>query len=287
LKVLFKRFTRKRNDEFEKGDFQTMRKYWGLIKQGYKVALQYRFDFVMGLIRIPLSLVVFYFLWKAVFSYSAEDVINGYSFAEMVSYYVLSMIVGTFTWFDFDGWIRWGVKTGNIVGDFMMPMNLIYIYLFAQFGIKSLGLVIHLLPTLFIGVFFFGLQFTGVLNLVLFGFALVCAVFLSFFFTMFVGMLSFWFVEIKGLIKVKNVMLAFFSGTIIPLSFFPEIIQKVFDFLPFQYMRYVPINFYLGLYDFSQIVFYLVMMVLWVLIMWVVVYFETKFALKKATGVGI
>jgi ABC-2 type transport system permease protein len=39
------------------------------------------------------------------------------------------------------------------------------------------------------------------------------------------------------------------SGVLIPLTLFPEIIQKVFFFLPFQFITYVPIRVFIGSYE--------------------------------------
>ena len=36
------------------------------------------------------------------------------------------------------------------------------------------------------------------------------------------------------------------GGAIIPLSFFPQILQKVFFYLPFPFLIYLPMRIYLG-----------------------------------------
>ena len=145
-----------------------MGSYLALLKGGYKVALQYRFDFVVGLFRIPLTLIIFYFLWKAVFAFNGTDVINGYTFETMVGYYVLSMVVGMFTWMDIDNWLRWDVKSGEVVSEFMRPLNFVFQYLFIQWGMSSLSVLISLVPTLVIGYLFVGLMFFGWVNFLFF-----------------------------------------------------------------------------------------------------------------------
>tara|TARA_Y100000310_G_C20655928_1_gene801956 strand:+ start:959 stop:1753 length:795 start_codon:yes stop_codon:yes gene_type:complete len=264
-----------------------MGSYLALLKGGYKVALQYRFDFVVGLFRIPLTLIIFYFLWKAVFAFNGTDVINGYTFETMVGYYVLSMVVGMFTWMDIDNWLRWDVKSGEVVSEFMRPLNFVFQYLFIQWGMSSLSVLISLVPTLVIGYLFVGLMFFGWVNFLFFIVSLVLAMAIVFLVTMFVGLLAFWLTDISGIIKVKNMFIAFLSGTLIPLSFFPEVVQKVFAFLPFQYMKYIPINIYLGIYTVNEILFHLGVMVLWVIGLYVLVHYQSKLALKKMSGVGI
>jgi ABC-2 type transport system permease protein len=45
------------------------------------------------------------------------------------------------------------------------------------------------------------------------------------------------------------------AGAIIPLSFFPEVLQKIFLLLPFHFLIYLPMKIYLGKIPLSQIPF--------------------------------
>jgi ABC-2 type transport system permease protein len=52
--------------------------------------------------------------------------------------------------------------------------------------------------------------------------------------------------SILGLLRAKYFLLELFSGLLIPISFFPQAFQDIFNFLPFQYISYVPVLIYLG-----------------------------------------
>jgi ABC-2 type transport system permease protein len=43
------------------------------------------------------------------------------------------------------------------------------------------------------------------------------------------------------------------GGAIIPLSFFPQILQKIFMLLPFPFLIYLPMRIYLGKIHVSQV----------------------------------
>jgi ABC-2 type transport system permease protein len=43
------------------------------------------------------------------------------------------------------------------------------------------------------------------------------------------------------------------GGAIIPLSFFPQILQKIFMLLPFPFLIYLPMRIYLGKIPVSQV----------------------------------
>jgi ABC-type uncharacterized transport system permease subunit len=82
-----------------------MSKSSGIIKSGFKLGLAYRFHFFVGLIRIPIALVIYYFLWASIYAYNSTPVIKGFTFQDMITYYVMSMIVAMFIWCDIETWM--------------------------------------------------------------------------------------------------------------------------------------------------------------------------------------
>jgi len=61
-----------------------------------------------------------------------------------------------------------------------------------------------------------------------------------------VGTLALHIVSILGVIRAKYAIVEFFSGLLIPISFFPPGLQRVMAFFPFQYVSFTPLQFYLG-----------------------------------------
>ena len=61
---------------------------------GFKVAMRYRFNFLVSLITVPASVLIYYFLWSSVFGYTGQEIIRGFTLNEMIGYYVVSMIAG-------------------------------------------------------------------------------------------------------------------------------------------------------------------------------------------------
>lgn len=82
------------------------------------------------------------------------------------------------------------------------------------------------------------------------------------------GMIAFFTTYIFGMTMAKNAILSFLTGQLIPLSFFPEGVQKVFDFLPFSSMIYTPVMIYLGKYSGNELAFVLLRQAVWVLILY-------------------
>jgi ABC-2 type transport system permease protein len=61
-----------------------------------------------------------------------------------------------------------------------------------------------------------------------------------------VGLLAFWTQATWYLSWYVRAGVAFFGGTVIPLWFYPDALEKLSQFLPFRYISFEAINYYLG-----------------------------------------
>ena len=100
------------------------------------------------------------------------------------------------------------------------------------------------------------------------------------------GMIAFFTTYIFGLQMVKSAVLSFLTGELIPLSFFPAVFQKVFDFLPFSSMVYTPVMIYLGKYSGSELMFVLARQVIWIVILYVLGSLIWKKVTKRLVVLG-
>ena len=60
------------------------------------------------------------------------------------------------------------------------------------------------------------------------------------------GMTAFFLVKASGVRVMYQLFAQIFSGVLIPLNFFPELVQKIMLFLPFQYTNYIPAMVWTG-----------------------------------------
>jgi ABC-2 type transport system permease protein len=65
--------------------------------------------------------------------------------------------------------------------------------------------------------------------------------------------LAFWTTRIYSLAEFFWAVRVLFSGQFVPLPLMPPVIQKIADFLPFQYFIYLPIQIFLGKVPFETI----------------------------------
>lgn len=84
----------------------------------------------------------------------------------------------------------------------------------------------------------------------------------------------------------KEALLAFLTGQLIPISFFPEILQNIFQYLPFSSMIYTPVMIYLGKYTGQTLYFMLLRQFIWVILLYVLGSLIWKKVTKRLVVLG-
>ena len=257
-----------------------------LVRTGFKEAVAYRFHFYVTLITAPLQLIIYYFLWQSIFSYSGQEIIRGFTFEGIIAYYALNMLVAFFTWSHVDEWLEHGVRRGELLNFLLKPFKIIYTYFFNQLGLTSLAIILEIIPLFLLAIFFFGVEIAPLFYFMAFIISICLALLLNFFITYLVGMMAFWFKKIAGIRRVRRALVIFLSGGMIPLTFFPETFQKVFSFLPFQYIRFIPINIYLETYSYLKTLTLIGVQIIWILILYLIAELIWYKAFRKFAGAG-
>ena len=98
---------------------------------------------------------------------------------------------------------------------------------------------------------------------VLYLFSLTLAYLINFFFNICFGFSAFVFKNLWGSNLLKTSIVAFMSGSLIPLAFFPKVISDILSFLPFSSLIYTPVMIIVGKYDASQILQALLLQLFW------------------------
>ncbi|MEA3430153.1 MAG: ABC-2 family transporter protein [Nanoarchaeota archaeon] len=264
-----------------------LRQLKGQINAGFKTALAYRFDFFVTLFTAPISLIIYYFLWKSIFEYSGAEIINGFTFTAMVSYYVLNMIVGFFTWSDVEKWMQFDILRGELVFELLKPVRHMTSAICFEGGMNLLSIIIQAIPILAVGILFFAMPAASIINFLLFIVALIVAYLIYFMISYIIGVAAFWLKRIDGLHRAKKPIITFLAGGLIPLTFFPEGLQAALKYLPFQYVRFIPINIYLGNFGVLESLEFIGIGSIWVLGLYILIRFMWKRAMNKFTGAGV
>src|SRR5205085_3299914 len=102
-------------------------------------------------------------------------------------------------------------------------------------------------PPVVLGALAFRLRLpAGATTWAAFGASLTLAILVSFAFRFAVTLSSFWLVDIFGPWQIAGFAMAFFSGFVIPLTFFPAWLGRLAGLTPFPSIVQLPIEVFLG-----------------------------------------
>jgi ABC-2 type transport system permease protein len=216
-----------------------MRAYLPIARATYMIGIVYRFGFLFTILGNIVYLGVAYFLWKSIYSYS--DTIRGLTFNETFLYVGLGSAIFILLKTYADWFIHYEIREGNIATYLTKPIDYQIYNLFANLGSLLINLTAITLPTAFVMIFIFHVRVTPGVGLLLFPISLLLAFLISFSIDYFIGLLAFYSESIWGVSITKEIIVTVLSGALIPLQFFPDAIQNVLYWLPFQAIYHTPL----------------------------------------------
>lgn len=216
----------------------------------YKEWSAYRTHSMVSIFVGPVYFIVQYFIWKAV--YSGSSSLNGMELPQILTYFGVTALIGYLT-MDFADWnLQMLVRTGKFLTFALRPIHHRFFALSQKIGHRILGLLFEFIPCMFIFIFVFKVNMLPerpgwtILSIGL-------AFLMNFYLNYIIGLTAFWLVQSTSIRSVYQLLQAVFSGGLIPLVFFPETLQKLLFFLPFQYVSYVPTMVFTGRYTLAGI----------------------------------
>lgn len=266
------------------------RVYGGFTRAGAQGAMAYRLNFMGFFIGESLYCFVMYFIWKAVFAASGEGTFMGFTMTDMTIYVFLANIVGFFTDTDSTKMLAEEIREGSIIMRMIKPVNVDMSLLATEIGDKAVMSAFIFLPVM-IGVEvyrYFALGYVA-FNIVLFlGFVLsvILSYILSFYVNLIFGYLAFWLMNIWGFSILKGSIIKFFSGSLIPLAFFPEIVRNIFEQLPFASLVYTPVMIYMGKLKGIDLAFAFGKQIAWIIVFVVIAKLMWRLAEKRLAVQG-
>jgi ABC-2 type transport system permease protein len=216
-----------------------MRAYLPIARATYMIGIVYRFGFLFTILGNIVYLGVAYYLWKSIYTYS--DTIRGLTFNETFLYVGLGSAIFILLKTYADWFIHYEIREGNIATYLTKPIDYQIYNLFANLGSLLINLTAITLPTAFVMIFIFHVKVTPGFGLLLFPISLLLAFLISFSIDYFIGLLAFYSESIWGVSITKEIIVTVLSGALIPLQFFPDAIQKVLYWLPFQAIYHTPL----------------------------------------------
>ena len=187
----------------------------------------------------------------------------------MLTYVLLVFIVSNFVFATRTQDIGNEINEGKLTNYLLRPIS----YFKSIFARDVSDKVINFIFTLveFV-IFFLILQPSFILQtnfLLLFtaSLALAGGVIVYFCMSCLLGFLGFWTVETWGTRFIFIILLDFLAGNFIPIDILPPLVAKTLLLTPFPYMFYFPIKIYIGQLSIGEILYGLIVLLIWIAIL--------------------
>jgi ABC-2 type transport system permease protein len=262
-----------------------MVKYWELAKSQMKIDSAYTAWFWAETFSSILRLLITYYFWYAV--YEKKDSIQGIDFKTMLTYIVVAMIIEQYVSGVGNSLSR-QIQDGSIVLELLKPYHIINKLISLDIGSKISSFFRATFPIIIIAFFFLDLKLpTNPLTYVYFLISFMFGSLIGAQIDLMIGIVAFWTVNVWGVRVLREAIIKFFSGALIPLSLFPNWFQNVSDFLPFQSMVYIPTSIFTGqISSTSQILWSIVIQLIWLISMYILLRVLWSIAIRKITIFG-
>ncbi len=258
--------------------------YGAVLAMMPKLYVAYRAWAWMEFVVQLLAMTIMYFFWQAV--YANGGTLSGLTFQQTVNYVMIAQmlmpLVQNRLILNFGSMIR----EGQIAIDLLRPLDFQ-----ARFYVDAIGsLVLNLLlkiPLLIIAVILFQVQLPGdVATWLVFVVSLVLGHAVLFCFDWIFSCLAFYSTETWGLSVVREAVVTFFSGALIPLQMLPLGLRTIATLLPFAQSVYVPVSFLSGVTPISTAPQAWLLQLAWLIGLGIIARLIFKRAVRKITVQG-
>lgn len=247
---------------------------------------QYRANMIMYLLYWLVSPVVYLSVWTAVAT--TQGSVGGLSANDFITYYLVLLLVDTLTSDITIHLLAYKIQDGTLSGELLRPVHPILTNILVNnLAFKALTFAV-LVPIWLILCLLFAPDFSGVTaqSLLLALPALVIGFGLSFLLGATITCIAFWTTRVYALNEFYYALIVLFSGQFVPLDLMPGPIQQVAQYLPFQLMKYGPVQLILGRLTPEEIVRNFALGLLWLAVALALFLWTWRNGARRFSAVG-
>jgi len=261
-----------------------MHKYWTVFRINWQNALQYRGPTFVSILGNLLHISVLLYLWNAI--YLGDQHLGDYSLSELITYYVLQLIINSMV-LSYSSWeIGQQIADGTFSNFLVKPLNYLHYWFTVNLSGKLFeGLMILVVGLIVSFILIAHIAFPRQVQTVfLFILAMILGGVLAFEFDFAIGILAFWFVQVNSFKYMLQYIVFFFAGALLPLDLFPEAFQAISNVLPFRFLVFFPIQIFLE--KEAQPMEGFLVAILWIVVLYFLLQFALKRGIKRYEAVG-
>jgi ABC-2 type transport system permease protein len=223
--------------------------YLAFALSAFQTQLAYRGQVWSRLFGEIIGVVARIAIWIAV--YEGLQNVAGITLRDMITYAILSgTILAAWSYASLINTVGREIKTGDVAVFLLKPLSYPFYLLATECGNLAYRTLAVVVPTVIVAALFYGFEPPASLfHGVMFAAYWLLAFLILFLIAAALGLVAFWMMTAFALEWFLQAALLIFSGTFIPLWFFPEGFAAVVSYLPFAWVGYYPAAVYLGKMD--------------------------------------
>jgi len=271
--------------------------WWAIFQINFHEKLVYRGDFMLGTLMRFLPIVTQIFLWSAIFAAKGngnenDSEIVGYTYHNIVAYYLLSTISRAFSSMPgLASGMAMQIRDGEIKKYLIQPLDLISFFLLNRIAHKLTYYIVALIPFVIVFILCRGYFEGWPPGHVICAYvaSLIMAFMLGFFMEVTIGMLGFWFLEVRSLLFVYMLFTFFLSGHMFPLDMLNELggpWSTIVKSLPLMYLAYFPAAVFLERITGAELAWGLAVQAGWVFLFIVASRVAFHYGVKRYSAYG-
>jgi len=247
---------------------------------------QYRANLLMYLLYWLVSPVVYLAVWTTVAN--AQGSVQGYTANDFVTYYLLLLMVDQLNADITIHLLAYKIQDGTLSGELLKPIHPILTNtLVNNLAFKALTLMV-MIPVWLLLCLLFRPDFGTVTlpNLLLGIPAIILGFGINFLFGAAITCLAFWTTRVYAISEFYYALTVLFAGQLVPLDLMPPLVQQIAAYLPFQILRFFPIQLILGRLTGGEILVNFLLGVFWLLVALGLFQLVWKQGVKRFSAVG-
>lgn len=226
-----------------------MKKFKKIAFLGLRSALQYRTNYLVGMISILFPLMIQLSLWTAIYSQKGIDaVVFGYTYHQILLYSVAVTVSARFLSTDIHNNIALEIKNGALNRYLVQPVVYPVYHFFSFIGEKIMHFAVNLILLIVMLIIFSlsGIASPQPLDFICYLVDMPIALLLNFVMFLNISFLAFWLTDVSRIFGVVSILITIFSGAILPLDVLGSTILQITQRFPFFYTSYFLVNILSG-----------------------------------------
>lgn len=249
-----------------------MDKYGVLVKIYLKMYKKYPMELFLKLVYLPVQMLMYVFLWKALLQYSGTEL------SYMICYYLFVILLGyAFPFAHIATDIQKDVEQGSIVNFLVRPVSYV-IPVISKFAAWMLCYSVIFVPAILFTIVY---REVSLRNFISFLIYLILGINIEFLIWYNLGLLALKMERIRGVLITFRAFKSLASGTLIPISLFPPVLGIVTELLPMKFYIYTPVNALLEKETTGEFAQNMILAAVWISLLIGLAMLQWKSGLKK------